>query len=39
MTSAASGAREPVNVLDGNYLRAADVCPRWNANVPARKIG
>jgi 2,3-dihydroxybiphenyl 1,2-dioxygenase len=39
MQSAAAGAREPVNVMDGNYLRAADVCPWWNANVPARKIG
>jgi hypothetical protein len=26
-------------VMDGNYLRAADVCPWWNANVPARKAG
>jgi hypothetical protein len=34
-----SGGREPVNVMDGNYLRAADVCPWWNANVPARKMG
>ena len=39
MQSAAAGAREPVNVLDGNYLRAADVCPWWNANVPSRKTG
>ena len=36
---AAAGGREPVNVMDGNYLRAADVCPWWNANVPARKTG
>ena len=34
-----SGGREPVNVMDGNYLRAADVCPWWNANVAARKTG
>jgi hypothetical protein len=26
-------------VMDGNYLRAADVCPWWNANVAARKTG
>jgi hypothetical protein len=25
--------------MDGNYLRAADVCPWWNANVAARKTG
>ena len=37
--AAQSGSREPVNVLDGNYARAADVCPWWNANVQARKIG
>ena len=36
---AEAGGREPVNVMDGNYLRAADVCPWWNANVPARKTG
>ena len=37
--TAQAGGREPVNVMDGNYLRAADVCPWWNANVQARKIG
>ena len=36
---AESGGREPVNVMDGNYLRAADVCPWWNVNVAARKTG
>ncbi|HXW40748.1 MAG TPA: VOC family protein [Xanthobacteraceae bacterium] len=36
---AAAGGRAPVNVMDGNYLRAADVCPWWNAKVPARKTG
>jgi hypothetical protein len=36
---AQSGGREPVNVMDGNYRRAADVCPWWNANVAARKTG
>ena len=39
MKGAAGGAREPVNVLDGNYLRAADVCPWWSANVQTRRTG
>jgi 2,3-dihydroxybiphenyl 1,2-dioxygenase len=39
MKIAADGVREPLNVMDGNYLRAADVCPWWNANAPTRKIG
>jgi hypothetical protein len=39
MRVAEAGGREPLNVMDGNYLRAADVCPWWNANVPARKTG
>src|SRR5271168_3942794 len=39
MKVAEQGGREPVNVMDGNYLRAGDVCPWWNANVPARKTG
>jgi len=29
----------PVNVMDGNYLRARDVCPWWNATTAARKSG
>jgi len=33
------GGRAPVNVMDGNYLRARDVCPWWNANIPTRKTG
>jgi len=37
--TAQAGGREPVNVMDGNYLRASDVCPWWNANVQARKTG
>ena len=37
--AAQSGSREPVNVMDGNYTRAADVCSWWNANVQARKTG
>ncbi|HEX3501826.1 MAG TPA: VOC family protein [Xanthobacteraceae bacterium] len=39
MKIAAEGVRVPVNVMDGNYLRAADVCPWWNANAPTRKTG
>ena len=34
---AESGGRVPLNVMDGNYLRARDVCPWWNANTAARK--
>src|SRR6516165_1116374 len=37
--TAEAGGREPVNVMDGNYVRAADICPWWNANVQARKTG
>jgi 2,3-dihydroxybiphenyl 1,2-dioxygenase len=36
---AEAGGRAPLNVMDGNYLRARDVCPWWNANIAARKIG
>jgi 2,3-dihydroxybiphenyl 1,2-dioxygenase len=36
---AEAGGREPLNVMDGNYLRARDVCPWWNANVVPRKTG
>jgi 2,3-dihydroxybiphenyl 1,2-dioxygenase len=36
---AEAGGRVPLNVMDGNFLRASDVCPWWNANVTARKIG
>jgi 2,3-dihydroxybiphenyl 1,2-dioxygenase len=38
MQVAASGGRAPLNVMDGNYLRARDVCPWWDA-VSARKTG
>jgi 2,3-dihydroxybiphenyl 1,2-dioxygenase len=34
---AEAGGRVPLNVMDGNYLRARDVCPWWNAHVAARK--
>ncbi len=36
---AEAGGRVPLNVMDGNYLRARDVCPWWNAAVAARKTG
>jgi hypothetical protein len=25
--------------MDGNYLRARDVCPWWDANVATRQTG
>jgi 2,3-dihydroxybiphenyl 1,2-dioxygenase len=31
---AAAGGRVPLNVMDGNYQRARDVCPWWNAHQP-----
>jgi 2,3-dihydroxybiphenyl 1,2-dioxygenase len=36
--NAQAGVREPLNVMDGNYLRARDVCPWWSENVSARKV-
>jgi hypothetical protein len=30
---AAAGGRVPLNVMDGNYQRARDVCPWWNASI------
>ena len=36
---AEAGGRVPLNVMDGNYLRARDVCPWWNANVATRRTG
>jgi len=36
---AEAGVRMPLNVMDGNYKRARDVCSWWNDNVTARKIG
>jgi len=35
MSVAAAGGRAPLNVMDGNYVRARDVCPWWNANIVA----
>ena len=38
--NAADGLRIPLNVMDGNYQRARDVCPWWDATAPAtRKTG
>jgi hypothetical protein len=36
---AQAGGRAPVNVMDGNYAQARDVCPWWDAAVAARKTG
>ena len=36
---AEAGGRVPVNVMEGNYLRARDVCPWWNAAIAARRTG
>jgi 2,3-dihydroxybiphenyl 1,2-dioxygenase len=36
---AEAGGRVPLNVMDGNYKLAADVCPWWTMNVTARKTG
>jgi 2,3-dihydroxybiphenyl 1,2-dioxygenase len=33
---AEAGERVPLNVMDGNYLRARDVCPWWNTAVGRR---
>ncbi len=34
---AEAGGRVPLNVMDGNYQRARDVCPWWNASVTPRQ--
>jgi 2,3-dihydroxybiphenyl 1,2-dioxygenase len=36
---AEAGGRVPLHVMDGNYLRARDICPWWNANVATRQTG
>jgi 2,3-dihydroxybiphenyl 1,2-dioxygenase len=36
---AEAGGRVPLNVMEGNYLRARDVCPWWDANIAARSRG
>lgn len=37
--NAEAGYRLPLNVMEGNYSVARDVCPWWNATAPARKTG
>jgi 2,3-dihydroxybiphenyl 1,2-dioxygenase len=36
---AAEGAREPVNVIEGNYRLGPGVCPWWDEAVRERKAG
>ena len=38
ISTAAAGTRMPLNVMDGTYKVAADVCPWWNA-VTTRRAG
>jgi len=37
--NAEAGYRIPLNVMEGNYKVARDVCPWWDATAPARKTG
>ncbi len=37
--NAENGLRVPLNVMDGNHLRARDVCPWWDAAAAPRKTG
>ena len=37
--NAEAGYRIPLNVMEGNYKSARDVCPWWDATAPARKTG
>ena len=39
ISNAEQGYRIPLNVMDGNYKVARDVCPWWDATAPARKTG
>ena len=39
ISNAEAGYRIPLNVMDGNYKVARDVCPWWDAQAPARKTG
>jgi hypothetical protein len=39
ISNAEKGYRLQLNVMDGNYKRARDVCPWWDATAPARKTG
>ena len=34
-----AGGRVPLHVMEGNYVRARDVCPWWQANVTTRQTG
>lgn len=36
---AAEGAREPVNVIEGNYRLASGICPWWDEAIRGRKAG
>jgi 2,3-dihydroxybiphenyl 1,2-dioxygenase len=36
---AAEGAREPVNVIEGNYRLAFGICPWWDEAIRGRKAG
>jgi hypothetical protein len=37
--NAEAGYRLQLNVMEGNYKVARDVCPWWDATAPARKTG
>jgi hypothetical protein len=39
ISNAEAGYRIPLNVMEGNYKQARDVCPWWDATAPARKTG
>jgi hypothetical protein len=39
ISNAEKGYRLPLNVMEGNYKQARDVCPWWDATAPARKTG
>ncbi|MGZ5787632.1 MAG: VOC family protein, partial [Ramlibacter sp.] len=39
ISNAEKGYRLPLNVMEGNYKLARDVCPWWDATAPARKTG
>jgi 2,3-dihydroxybiphenyl 1,2-dioxygenase len=39
ISNAEAGYRLPLNVMEGNYKVARDVCPWWDATAPARKTG
>ena len=39
ISNAEKGYRLQLNVMEGNYKAARDVCPWWDAAAPARKTG